>query len=353
MIFKKIKIKNTLLNNRIVVSPMCQYSGNNGSPTEWHYRHLGDLIMSGAGSVILESTAVNKNGMITNKDLCLYNDIQEKKFYNLIKFIKKINDIPIFIQISHAGRKASSYVPWIKHNKPLPKRFSWQTYSASALKKDIGWPTPKALSRKEICQLIKDFRNTTIRSRRVGFDGIELHMAHGYLLHQFLSPISNIRNDEFGGKFENRIRLPLLICKNVRRSWPTNRLLGARITGTDHLKNGITFKESLYFAKCLEKIGFDYICVSSGGILTKTNMRFYKGFRVNMARKFKKNTNLIIRTSGNLNDLKYSSRVIKKKYLDLVAIGRTFLKNPFWIYNFFKKNNFNIEPPNPYKRGFE
>ena len=208
MIFEKFKIKNLKFRNKIFISPMCQYSSKDGCPSDWHYRHLGNLMLSGAGGLVVESTAVNMNGRISPADLCIEKKFQKDSFHKLIKYLKKINDMPILLQISHSGRKGSSQVPWIKSNTPL-KRNSWTTFSSSNLRKDINWPKPKSLSNLQIKKLIKDFKKATINSLQSGFDGIEIHMAHGYLLHQFLSPISNIRKDEYGGNQNNRIIFPV------------------------------------------------------------------------------------------------------------------------------------------------
>ena len=354
MILQKIKINKYILNNRIVVSPMCQYSGDNGSPTKWHYLHLLKLLTSGAGMLVMESTAVSKNGKISHADLCLRNQTQKKNFKNLIRFLKLYeNKVPICIQISHAGRKGSSHIPWKKPNFPLNKREkSWQTYSASNIKKDVNWPTPRSLTKKNIKKVIKDFVNTAKYANQSGFDGLEIHMAHGYLLHQFFSPISNKRIDEYGGSLKNRCKLALEISRKVRKFWPKNKILGARITGSDHMKNGIGIKDSVFLAKELKKIGFDYVCVSSGGILTKTNLKFYKGFRLKFAHEIKKKTGMITRTSGLMEDLKFSNKAMKNNKIDLVAIGRNFIKEPNFLFKFAKKVGMDNFLHNQYKRCF-
>ena len=217
MIKKKIKLsKHKSLSNKIVVSPMCQYSSINGAPSEWHYKHLSNLIISGASMLILESTAVSKKGRITIKDLGLFNDFQEKKFKKLVKFLKKIKNIPICLQISHAGRKGSCNLPWVNLGKPLKKNY-WQTVSSN-IKKDLNWPKPKSASTKEIKKIISEFKNSSLRAFRAGFDGVEIHMAHGYLIHQFLSPIANHRNDLYGGSLENRCRFALEIAESIKKN---------------------------------------------------------------------------------------------------------------------------------------
>lgn len=353
MILNKITINKIKLKNRIVVSPMCQYSGKNGEPTAWHFKHLSKLANSGAGLLMIESTSVNKNGKITHADLCLSNNKQQQKFLNLKKKLNNISNIPIGIQISHSGRKGSSFVPWIKSNKPLDdKNKSWQTYAPSSLKRDKNWPVPKSLKKKQILNLINDFKNTTKRAKEIGFECLEIHMAHGYLLHQFISPISNLRKDEFGGSAANRATVPLTIAKEIRKIWPKNKILGARITATDHLSNGIKLKDSTYLIKQLEKIGFDYICVSSGGILPKTNLKFKNGFRKNLSKKIKKKTSMIIRSSGLISEINFANNLIKNKSLDMVAVGRKFINDPYWVLKKMPNKKIKKYLPNQYLKCF-
>jgi len=348
MLFKKLKINGVTLKNRIVVSPMCQYSAKKGCPTDWHFTHLSKLINSGASMLMIESTAIENNGKISHKDLCLNNDKQEKKFKELKDFLKNINQIPIGLQISHSGRKGSSFVPWKKSNTPLNKNNkAWQTYSASSIKRDRHWPIPKQLTKKKLISLIKKFKNTAIRAKRVGFECLEIHMAHGYLLHQFLSPISNKRKDKFGLSMQS---FPLSVAKEIRKVWPRNKILGARITATDHLKDGIVLKDSINLTNKLKKIGFDYVCVSSGGILPITNMKIKSAFRKNLSKKIKQNSSILVRTSGKIDNIKLAENLIKNKYADFVAVGRKFIKDPNWILSETKKRKFKDYIPNQYLR---
>jgi len=350
MIFKKFKLGKMNLMNRITISPMCQYSSVNGSPSSWHYQHLGKLAISGAGMMMIESTAINKEGKITHKDLCLFNNTHQKNLKKLLNFLKKISNIAIGIQISHSGRKGSANIPWIKANTPLNlKEKKWTTVAPSAIKKDINWPKPKELSLEKIKKIKEDFKNSAIRAKQVGFDCLEIHMAHGYLLHEFFSPISNKRKDKYGGNLENRIRLLIEIAQIIRKIWPKEKILGARITAYDHMEKGISISESKYLAKKLEDIGFNYICISSGGIVSKTKLKSFKGFRVNLASKIKKNLRIKIRTSGMIDDLNFAKKIIDKKRCDFVAIGRKFLLDPNWLQKSISKNKFQI--PHQYKRG--
>lgn len=354
MILKKIKINNKFLKNRIVVSPMCQYSSKlNGAPSKWHFNHLEKLMNVGAGMLVTEATAISKNGKISKKDLALYSTAQKKKFKKLITFLKKKSSTAILIQLSHAGRKGSSNIPWVKKNCPLTKNKGWQTYSASPIKKDSKWPTPRMLSIPQINHLVKKFGVSTKLAIDAGFDGVEIHMAHGYLIHQFLSPISNKREDIYGGSLKNRCRFALEISRIVRKKLKKNKFLGARITATDHIKNGINLNEAIYLAKQLKKIKFDYICISSGGIKTKTYLKLKKGFRIKYAKKIKEKVKIIVRTSCKLDDLKYANKKILQKKVDLIAIGRGFIRNQNLIHDFScKKKIFGKDIPEQYKLCF-
>jgi 2,4-dienoyl-CoA reductase-like NADH-dependent reductase (Old Yellow Enzyme family) len=350
MILKPIKINNILLKNRFVVSPMCQYSAKNGCPTKWHYKHLDQLASTGAGLLMIECTAINKSGRISNNDLCLFNIKQELELKKLIIFLKKNYNIKIGLQISHSGRKGSAELPWVKKNSPL-KNKKWLTYAPSPIKKDKNWPIPKELTIKKIEKIKKDFKKCAQRAKRIGIDCLELHMAHGYLLHQFFSNISNTRDDQYGGSLKNRARFLTQVAKIIREVWPKDRILGARVTGSDRLNKGLSLNESTFLCKELEKLGLDYVCVSSGGILPKTNIKFKKGYNLDLAKKIKKKLNILVRCSGNLDDYNFACKLIKKKIIDLVVIGRGFIKNKNLILTNAKKN-MRIEIPNQYKRCF-
>jgi 2,4-dienoyl-CoA reductase-like NADH-dependent reductase (Old Yellow Enzyme family) len=354
MIFKKIKINKTILLNRIILSPMCQYSANNGCPTNWHYKHLASFSNSGVGALIIESTAVNKSGKITHKDLAIYKKKQIEELKKLIFFLKKLNNkLPIGIQISHSGRKGSANVPWINNGSYLKnKQKPWKTLAPSEIKRSNKWPKPKEMSLKDIKKLIIDFKKAALAANACNIDIFEIHMAHGYLLHQFMSPISNQRKDKYGGNIKNRCRLLIEIAEIIRKVWPKNKCLGARVTGTDHLKNGINYNDCIYLVKKLEEVGFDYICVSSGGILPKTNIKFKMGFRMNISKKIKKETKMKVRATGMLNNIYLINRGIKKKNFDFVAIGRPFLKNPRWIYENLNKKDCKNIVPRQYLRGY-
>jgi len=350
MIFKKLKINKTILKNLIVISPMCQYSSINGSPSKWHYDHLQNLSTTGTSMILLESTAIDKIGKISPSDMCLYNDTHEKNLKKIIKSLKSKNKIKYGIQISHSGRKGSSYEPWIKNNYPLPKNKAWKTISASPIARDKMWPKPIQMSKIQIKKIIQNFKNTAIRANRANFDCLEIHMAHGYLLHQFFSPISNKRNDEYGGNFVNRSRLLIEVTKEIRRIWPKHKILGARITATDHFKNGLNVNDAILLCKELKLAGIDYVSVSSGGILPITKMKQNEAFRADMAEKIKNKCKLIVTTSGKITKHKTAESIIEKKKVDFITIARIIIKNPRWILELAKKNNVRNYIPNQYRR---
>ena len=352
-ILKPFKINKIIFPNRITVASMCQYSAKNGNPSKWHYGHLQQLANSGAGMLMLESTAVNMNGRISLKDLALANKKNENSIKNLVSYIRKVSKIPLGIQISHSGRKGSAEIPWIKSNYPLKKKQNgWKTFAPSLIKRDSHWPKPKALSIFQIKKIVKDFKNSANRAKRIGFDCIEIHMAHGYLLHQFFSPISNIRPDMYGGNLKNRCKLLIDIVKEVRKIWPKNKILGARVTGKDWLKKGSTTSDCIFLVKELKKAGLDYVCVSSGGILTKTNIIFKPGYQVHLAREIKKRTGIITRTTGMISDLNHAQKIISNGSADIVNFARKFIKDPTWLINAIKKRNKKVSIPNQYKRCF-
>jgi len=352
MIFDKIKINNTVLKNRIVISPMCQYSANNGSPSKWHYKHLSNLSSCGASMLILESTAVEKNGKISNKDLCLYNDTHKKNLTKLVKFIKKKNDIKIGIQISHAGRKGSSNLPWVKHNYPLKGKYSWKTSAPSSIKRDKHWPNPEEMTLSQIKKLIQKFLKSAILANESGIDNLEIHMAHGYLLHEFFSPISNKRTDMYGGNLKNRCRLLIEIASAIRSIWPRKKILGARITGSDHLKNGINIKESIFLTKELKKNGIDYVSISSGGILPKTKMKTGQAYRSKMSKQIKKASKIVTTTSGEITRFDVAENLIKSNTVDFITVARVVIQNPNWVFHLAKFHNKTDIIPKQYLRIF-
>ena len=327
---KKNFINKVKFMNKFTVSPMCQYSSSNGCPSDWHYHHLRNLIETGAGSIVIESTAVSKIGRITKNDLCLYNKTHLIAHKKLVKYLKDIKNIPLILQISHSGRKGSSEVPWIKKNKPLSKSKGWVTWAPSSIRRSKNWPKPKQMTTKEINRVVKEFSYSAKLAYEAGYDGIEIHMAHGYLVHEFCSPVTNKRSDEFGLK-NNSYKFPLDILKSIKKNLPKKKIIGARITAKDYLPNGIQINDSINLVKQLKINGLNYVCVSSGGIIPITNMKFFKGYRLKLAHEIKKNCKIITRTSGLIDNYSTINKAIKKYKIDFISLRRILIKDKYFL----------------------
>src|SRR5262249_31200815 len=265
-LFSPIKLADLELGNRIVVSPMCQYSANDGCASDWHLTHLGMLANCGAALVVVEATHVERHGRITHGCLGLYSDACEATLHRVIDHCRNIGTARFGIQIAHSGRKGSARRPW-EGGQPLQgNEDPWETIAPSALPFGPDWHTPRAMTREDMTRVREAFVAAANRAVRIGFDLIELHMAHGYLLHSFMSPITNKRNDEYGGPWEARMRFPLEVASAVRAVVPTGVPLGARITGSDWLDDGLDADDAVACAQALRRAGFDFVCVSSAGV---------------------------------------------------------------------------------------
>ena len=331
MIFEPLQINDVVLNNRITVAPMCQYSASMGNPTTWHYGHLFNLIKSGVGMVMTESIAVTLDGRITHN--CLASETNENNtgLNSLFQFLK--SEIPLGVQLSHSGRKGSSYVPWDRYNSSL-ELDGWDTVSASAIPRDDGWPKPTELTSSGIEGIVASFSGSAKILDSIGFEILEIHMAHGYLLHQFFSPISNKRNDSYGGSLKNRCKFLLSVSEMVRTVWPEDKVLGASVTGTDWLDGGSTIEDCVYLTQELKDIGFDYVCVSSGGILPVTNLPNNEPkYQVHLSREIKKSVYILTKTAGCITTMKQVDDILKSGSADMVAIGRQIIQNPTWLYD--------------------
>src|SRR5262245_15028550 len=264
-LFSPIKLADLTLSNRIVVSPMCQYSANDGCANDWHLTHLGMLANSGAALLVVEATHVAPHGRITHGCLGLYSDACEAALARVIDHCRRIGTAKLCIQLAHSGRKGSSRRPW-EGGRPLKSgEDAWETMAPSAIPFGPDWHTPRAMTRDDMVCAREAFVAAAKRAVRIGFDAIELHMAHGYLIHSFMSPISNKRNDEYGGPREARMRFPLEVADAVRAVVPRGIALGARITGSDWMEGGLSADDAVACAKDLKRAGFDFACVSSGG----------------------------------------------------------------------------------------
>ena len=350
-IFSSIALRSLDVSNRIVISPMCQYSAKNGNVTEWHIAHYLQMALSGAGMIVIESTAISEDGRITVGDLGLYSDENEYNLNKLISVCKKYSSAKIVLQLSHAGRKGSVTFPW-EGSLSLPKDIGWETYAPSPIPRTPDSNVPLELSLQQIDRIKDDFILSAIRANRCGVDIVEIHIAHGYLLHQFFSPISNKRTDSYGGCLDNRMRLILEIAEGIRKIWPVDKPLGARVTAQDWMDDGSTIDECVYLVEALKNIGIDYVCVSSGGILPITKLKSGPEFQVPFASEVKKRTGVITRAVGEINDHFAAQRVIESGDADLIAIGRGYLNDPRWVWRAANYYDEKIEVPHQYERGY-
>jgi len=351
-IFSKLEIGTLKISNRIVISPMCQYSAINGNATDWHLSHYLQMALSGAGMIVIESTAVSKNGRITLGDLGIYSNQNESKLKQLIASIKKYSNTPIVLQLSHSGRKGSMTLPW-DGSKPLTsKEGSWKTYAPSEIARTTESNVPAELDLKQIMAIKDDFILAAIRANKAGVDALEVHIAHGYLLHQFFSPISNKRTDKYGGVLKNRIRLIIEIVEGIREVLPNNKIIGARVTAQDWLENGSTMDDCVELVNQLKKVGTEYVCASSGGILPITNLKAYPGFQVKFAKELKDKTGILTRAVGQIQDHKDAQNIIESGDADMICIGRGYLHDPRWVWRAASYFDKKITIPNQYERGY-
>ena len=352
-LFTPIQLGGLTLPNRIVVAPMCQYSASDGCMGDWHLTHLGGLAISGAGLLVIEATAVTREGRISHGCTGLYSEANEAAMRRVIDHCRRLTKNPIGIQLAHAGRKGSTHVPWEGRSALGPKDNPWSTLAPSALPYDSRpeWHIPREATLEEIKGLVDAFAAAAQRSVRLGLDAIELHAAHGYLLHQFLSPLSNTRTDAYGGSLEKRMRLPLEVARALREVWPKDRCLGARISGHDWHEQGATIEDTIAFAKELKKIGYDYACVSSGALLGQTRYTIGPNYQVHLADAVKKAVPaMAVRAVGMIADPDQAEEILASGKADMIAMARGFLDNPRWVWHAAEHFGTTVPVPPQYER---
>ncbi|HEX6321309.1 MAG TPA: NADH:flavin oxidoreductase/NADH oxidase [Burkholderiales bacterium] len=346
-LFSPLELGGITLPNRIVVSPMCQYCADDGSMNDWHFVHLGHLAYSGAGLLMVEATHVTREGRITHGCSGLYSDNNEAALSRVLQIARRNSKNPIGLQLGHAGRKGSSQVPWEGRQQLGPQESPWQTVAPSPIPFSDGWHVPRELTLQEIESLVKSFETAATRAKRLGFDVLELHSAHGYLLHQFLSPLSNQRKDAYG---KERMKFPLEVARAVREVWPRERALGARISGSDWMDGGLGPDDAAAYARELERIGFDYVCVSSGSIVGAARIAVAPGYQVPFAERVKKQTNLKVRAVGMIADPAHAESILAEGKADMVAMARAFLDNPRWVWHAAERYGLKLDYPPQYAR---
>lgn len=328
-LFSPLQIRSIVLPNRIAVSPMCMYSASNGFPSDWHTVHLGALAAGGAGVVICEATAINPAGRISPKDLGIWSDDYIAPLAKLTSCINSRGAIAA-IQLAHAGRKAGTYAPGDGEGSLLPEDGSWQVVAPSAIPFSANYPQPMALDKADIQGVIDDFVAAAKRGYKAGFQIAEVHGAHGYLLHQFLSPLSNQRNDEYGGSFENRTRLIRQVVSAVRVVWPEELPLFVRVSATDWIDGGWTIDETVQLAKLLRKDGADLIDTSSGGMLPTAQIPLGAGYQTAFAERIKREAIIATGAVGLITSAEQADHIIRSGQADMVLLGRELLRDPFW-----------------------
>lgn len=346
-LFTPLELGGVTLPNRIVVSPMCQYSADDGCMNDWHFIHLGSLALSGAGLLVVEKTAVTREGRITHGCTGLYSEHNEAAMKRVVDACRRLTSHPIGIQLGHAGRKGSANAPWVGVHALQPDESPWQTVAPSAIALGEGWPAPQELTIPELKKLVEAYVAATLRAKRIGFDAVELHSAHGYLLHQFLSPLSNQRQDEYG---KNRMLFPLEVAEAVREAWPKERALGARITGSDWMEGGLTPEDAVAYARELKRIGFDYVCVSSGGISPQARIKVEPGYQVRFAEAVKKAVDIKVRAVGMIAEPEQARSIVASGKADMIAMARAFLDNPRWVWHAAERFGVRLDYPPQYAR---
>jgi 2,4-dienoyl-CoA reductase-like NADH-dependent reductase (Old Yellow Enzyme family) len=333
-LFQPLQIGTLTLDNRIIIAPMCQYSADEGTASDWHMIHLGQMALSGAGLLIIEATAVSAEARISPGDLGLYNDDNEVGLDRVMKAIRKYSPIKVAMQLAHAGRKASSRAPWdgglqIPHDDPS----SWTAVAPSAIPHSPKEDAPIALDAAGLQKIKDDFVTTARRAARLGIDGLELHAAHGYLLHEFLSPIANRRDDEYGGSLENRMRFPLEVFEAVRREFPVDKPVWVRISATDWVDGGWNIDQSVAFSKELKARGCAAIHVSSGGVSPQQAIKLGPGYQVSFAQRIKTDVGLPTIAVGLITEPDQAETILATGEADAVSLARAMLYDPRWPWH--------------------
>lgn len=331
-LFSTLCLDSVELSNRIVIAPMCTYSAHEGCATDWHLMHYGQLAQSGAGLLIVESTAVEAMGHISPWDLGLWSDAGEAAMRTVIEHVRRFSDIKLGVQLNHAGRKASSLQPWAGGG-PLPQDQRWPTVGPSALSASPEVPVPAAATLADIERIKKAFVDAALRAQRLGYDLIELHAAHGYLLHQFLSPLSNQRSDNYGGSLENRLRLLLEVFAAVRAALPHTLPVGVRISATDWIEGGWDVEQSAVLAKQLQALGSAFLHVSSGGLSPAQKIPVGPGYQLPLARALRAQLSMPVIGVGLITDPLQAQAALDAGDADAIAIARAALFNPRWPWH--------------------
>jgi 2,4-dienoyl-CoA reductase-like NADH-dependent reductase (Old Yellow Enzyme family) len=349
ILFSPITLRSVTFRNRVFVSPMCQYSSQDGIPTDWHLVHLGSRAVGGAGLVMIEATAVSPEGRISPDDSGIWSDAHAKAFIPITRFIHEQGAVA-GIQLAHAGRKGSCSLPWLGGGPLGPDACGWKPLAPSAIPFDVGHPVPRALTPDEMDVIQEQFVAAARRAYAAGFRMIELHMAHGYLLHEFLSPLVNQREDDYGGSLENRIRFPLRIARAVRAVWPVELPIFVRISATDWMENGWDIDQSVVLALHLKEIGIDLIDCSSGFAVPDEPVPFGPGFQVPFAARVRAEAGIASGAVGLITEPAQAEQIVATGQADVVLLGRQMLRDPYWPLHAAKMLHAEAPWPNQYLR---
>jgi 2,4-dienoyl-CoA reductase-like NADH-dependent reductase (Old Yellow Enzyme family) len=331
-LFSPIAFRGLTLKNRVAVSSMCQYNAVDGSANDWHLMHLGQFAMGAAGLVMTEATHISPEGRITPKCLGLYSDDNERSLRRVIDFCRQYGVTALGIQLAHAGRKASAHTP-LEGGAPLgPEEDPWTTLAPSALPYGEGWHTPRAMTEQDLARVKAQFVAATERARRIGFDLLELHGAHGYLLHEFLSPISNRREDSYGGGLERRMRFPLELFEAVRGVWPDDKPLGVRVSATDYVEGGWTVEDTVVLAIELKGLGCDFVDVSGGGLDPRQQIPLGPGYQVLFAERVRREAGIATWAVGMITRARQAEAIVADGQADMVALARAMMFDPRWAW---------------------
>lgn len=348
-LFSPLQLRGLELKNRIVVSPMCEYSSQDGFANDWHLVHLGSRAVGGASLIIFEATAVSPEARITPDDLGIWREEHIEGLKRITSFIESQGSVP-GIQLAHAGRKASTYSPWTGEGAVPEAQGGWQPVAPSAVPFSDTYPLPVALDNAGIHKVLNDFREATRRTLEAGFKVIEIHAAHGYLLHEFFSPLSNHRTDQYGGSFENRIRLLLEVTEVVRESWPAEYPLFVRISATDWTEGGWTIEDSIALANILKTKGVDLIDSSTGGNVPNAHIPVGPGYQVEFAARIKQEAGVLTGAVGIITNARQAEAILENEQADLVIMAREFLRDPYFPLHAAQELDVDLEWPVQYQR---
>ena len=350
VLFSPITLQGLTLRNRIVISPMCQYSADNGRATAWHMIHLGHMALSGAGMLCIEATAVEPEGRITPGCLGLWDDGTEAALRPVMAAIRQYSKIPVAMQIAHAGRKASSHLPWDGGQLIPPSQGGWVPFAPSAVEQKSGEAPPRALDKAGMARIRNAFVETARRAIRLGIDAIELHSAHGYLMHEFLSPIANKRTDEYGGSLANRMRFPLEVFDAVRAAVPADKPVGIRVSASDWIEGGWDIAQTIEFAKELKTRGVAWVDASSGGVSPSQRIPLGPGYQVPFAQAIKAATGIPTIAVGLITDFQQAEEIVASGKADMVAMARAMLYDPRWPWHAAAQLGASVDAPPQYWR---